>query len=71
MFIFFRHRNLNVNGILNILDENDQQGEISIESLDVHELTNQDSGDDDEDKTIEAENLSGNQLRAACRDREW
>lgn len=52
---------MNLNEILDILDE-DQQ-DVFIEPPDVHELTDEDSSNEDEKQTG-PENLSGNQLRA-------
>ena len=40
------------------------QGNIYIEPPDVHELTDEDSGDEDGDNAVGPENLSGNQLRS-------
>lgn len=55
---------MNLNEILDILHEDDEPNGIFIEPPDVHYLTDEDSGDEDDDSKRGPENLSGNQLRA-------
>ncbi len=59
IFLYFSSRSRNE--ILNVLEQDDDIQDIYIELLDVQDVTDEDSGDDD---NFQISNLSGNQLRA-------
>lgn len=60
----YRGKSLNLNEVLDILCQEDQGGDVFIEPPDVQELTDKDSGDEEDEKHRGPENLSGNQLLA-------
>ena len=66
LFVFpdYRGKGLNLNEVLDILCQEDQGGDVFIEPPDVQELTDEDSGDEEEEEHRGPENLSGNQLLA-------
>ncbi|XP_045105487.1 piggyBac transposable element-derived protein 2-like [Portunus trituberculatus] len=61
-----RSRGLNLNEILDLLNEEDEPGDIFIEPPEVQNLTDEDSGNEDEKNGIGPENLNGNQLQATA-----
>ena len=48
-----RNRSLNLNEILNLLSEVDEPGDIYTEPPEVQELTDEDSGNEDEENTLD------------------
>ena len=61
---FFYFRSYSIKGILNFLDKDnaDQIPHIFIKSLDVHKLTDEDSGDEND---CQVDSLNANQFRAS------
>ena len=71
-FIFFRNKSLTVNEALDLLELDNVQY-LYIEPPDVQNLTDEDSGAEDDETVFHPESLSGNQLLApvvfrVCRD---
>ena len=64
VFLFFRKKLLTVNEALDHLDELEKAEDFYIEPPDVGNLTDEDSGDEDEQNVFHPECLSGNQLSA-------
>ena len=64
LYMFLHHRYFNVNEVLDILEEDVtfQQTDVYIQPPPVDELTDEDSGDEDEGAAIQ--NLNGRQLSA-------
>lgn len=64
IFCVFRKKNLTVNEALDLLEELDDVKDLYIEPPDVSNLTDEDSGPEDEGTVFRPESLSGNQLLA-------